>query len=82
MQHVCTIPKHTRAHHPLDGLHARRTLCQLLAAIAIVCYPVGLLLVNAMLLFKARRAIISNQPTRLSLAIRFLYAEYSPSTYW
>ena len=47
-----------------------------LAWVAIVLYPVGLLVVNGALLFAARRAIMSKKPTALSCAIAFLHREY------
>lgn len=53
-----------------------------LAWAAIVIYPIGLLLVNAALLFAARHAISSGRPTDLSRAIAFLYREYEPHLFW
>ena len=45
------------------------TQAMLLAVVAILVYPVGLLLSLAVLLFRARHAITLNQPTELSTAI-------------
>ena len=42
---------------------------------AIGVYAFGLIAFNAVLLFLARKAILSNKPTPLSKAIRFLYKE-------
>ena len=51
---------------------------------AIVLYPIGLLLLNAALLFSVRRAICSEEPTALSTAIAFLHREYDVrrGLYW
>jgi hypothetical protein len=48
-----------------------------LAWLAILLYPVGVLLMSAILLFLARHAIQSNKPTPLSRAIHFLHREVS-----
>ena len=40
-----------------------------------MAYPFGLIVIYAALLFAARNAILTEQPTPLSLSIRFLYAE-------
>ena len=48
------------------------------AWVAIILYPIGLFVTNAFLLFSARRAIVSKQPTSLSRALGFLYREYTP----
>ena len=45
------------------------------AWLAIGVYAFGLLAFNAMLLFLARKAILSNKPTPLSTALNFLYKE-------
>lgn len=48
----------------------------MLAWIAVLIYPVGLMAVNLLLLVLARGAIIDNKPTPLSRSIAFLYREY------
>jgi hypothetical protein len=53
-----------------------------LAAVAIFVYPVGLLVLNAALLFLARKAIANEQPTPLSRATAFLHREYEPHMAW
>jgi hypothetical protein len=50
--------------------------------VAILIYPIGLLLVNAALLFAARKAIQSRRPTALSRAIAFLHREFKPQFFW
>ena len=42
---------------------------------AIGVYAIGLFVFNGVLLLVARKAIVSNKPTTLSTAIRFLYKE-------
>ena len=53
----------------------------IVAVVAIVLYPVGLLIINASLLFAARRAIRTGKHTPLSRSIAFLYREYKPHMY-
>ena len=53
-----------------------------LAWVAIVIYPVGLLALNAALLFRARRAIRTQKATALSRAIAFVHREYEPHIFW
>ena len=53
-----------------------------LASLAITIYPVGLFLLNALLLFCARTAILSAQPTALSRSLSFLHSEYEPNFFW
>ena len=48
------------------------------AWLAVLMYPLGLLALNAALLFSAREAISRQRPTPLSRAIAFLHAEYEP----
>ena len=55
---------------------------QALAWAAIILYPVGLLALNAALLFAARKAILSGRPTALSRSISFLYREFEPHLFW
>ena len=50
-----------------------------LAWAAILVYAVGLIGAYAILLFLARDAILSETPTALSTAIRFLYKECTPT---
>jgi len=53
-----------------------------LAWTAIGIYPLGVLFINALLLWHARHAILNDKPTARSLAVAFLYREYEPSFYW
>lgn len=53
-----------------------------LAWVGIIFYAIGLLLLNAALLYHARRAILTRNPTVLSRAIQFLYREFEPHLYW
>ena len=52
------------------------------AWIAIGVYAVGLFVLNAALLFLARESIMSNKPTPLSKAIRFLWKECACVPSW
>ena len=52
------------------------------AIFAILLYPVGVLGTNALLLFKARKAILSGRTTSLSRSIAFLHREYEPHMFW
>ena len=49
-----------------------------LAWVAIALYPIGLILLNAMLLLRARDAIEFGPRTELSKALAFLHSEYKP----
>ena len=53
-----------------------------LAVAAILVYPVGLIILNGLLLQWARGAIISGKPTDLSRALAFLHKEFVRSYYW
>ena len=53
-----------------------------LAWAAVVIYPIGLVVLNASLLFCARKAIINKRETTLSKAIAFLHKEYEPLLFW
>ena len=53
-----------------------------LAWTAIALYPVGNLLLVGALLVRARAAIVTRVPTKLSSALTFLWAEYSPAFYF
>lgn len=50
------------------------------AIISIYCF--GLLGFNALLLFKARKAIYNRRPSPLSKAVEFLFCEYEPWAMW
>ena len=52
------------------------------AIFAIILYPIGVLGTNALLLFKARKAILSGRETSLSRSIAFLHREYEPQMFW
>jgi len=60
----------------------RHRSAQLLASLAIVIYPIGLLLLNSSLLFFARHAILHGHHTPLSRAIAFLYRDYEVHMFW
>ena len=51
-----------------------------LAWIAVIVYPIGLMVGNLALLIMARNAIIDGKHTPLSRSIEFLYSEYEVST--
>ena len=53
-----------------------------LAWVAITIYPLGLLMLNATLLFLAREAITTQRPTKLSRCIGFLHNEYELYFFW
>ena len=53
-----------------------------LACVAIALYPVGNMLLVGALLVRARAAIIERMETKLSVALAFLWAEFSPSFYF
>ena len=53
-----------------------------LAWVAILVYPIGMIVVNSLLLFRARHAILSGNQTPLSRAVAFLYREYEPHMFW
>ena len=48
---------------------------------AVMLYPVGLLVLNAALLIRARHSIRTGQKTPLSTALDFLYREYKPQVH-
>lgn len=52
------------------------------AWVAIVIYPFGLLALNAILLYKARRAIRKERLTELSRSTAFLHQEYRKELFW
>ena len=52
------------------------------AVVAIVAYPVGILVIFGALLFAARDAIMNKQPTALSESIAFLHREFEPHMFW
>ena len=64
----CDTPEHEEA--------------QAYAWVAILIYPVGLLVTFAALLWRTRRAILSEKHTPLSRAVSFLYREYKPHMFW
>ena len=53
-----------------------------LAWVAIALYPIGNLLLVSGLLWCARAAICSRQPTKLSAAISWLWEEYTPEAFF
>lgn len=58
------------------------TTVTIVAFAAVVIYPIGLILLNGVLLFSARDAIRSGKSTPLSRATAFLHREYEPAFYW
>lgn len=52
------------------------------AWLAILLYPIGVLVLTACLLWRARHAILHDQPTELSKALKFLYRDVQPGFYW
>ena len=55
---------------------------QILAGLALALYPIGLLLLFAVLLYHSREAILRRRPTPLSQALRFLYCEFRTRCFW
>ena len=60
----------------------RHLEAQAWAWVAMIIYPVGLIVGCGVLLFLAREAISSQMPSRLSNATAFLHAEYKPAHYY
>ena len=61
---------------------ARHTHAKALASIAILIYPVGLFVLNAVLLYNVRAAIRSGKRTPLSRTLFFLHREYAVDYFW
>ena len=61
---------------------AEHTEAMSLAVVAILLYPIGLLLTSFILLLRAREAIRSKETTPLSKAIAFLWREFKPEYFW
>ena len=53
-----------------------------LAWVAIALYPVCVPILYLTLLLSARKAILTEQPTDLSLSLSFLHNDYAPSMFW
>ena len=53
-----------------------------IATLAILIYPVGVLVLYGTLLAKTARSILSNVTTPLSIALDFLYREYEVGFFW
>lgn len=53
-----------------------------LAWVAICIYPIGLFIFCALLLFRARTAILTQHPTALSRSIAFLHREFELHFFW
>ena len=53
-----------------------------MALLAILVYPVGLVVLFAWLLYNARDAIVSRRPTKLSAALGFLHNEFESRFFW
>ena len=63
-----------------DGEAHRRS--KRLAWVGIVCYSLGVPALYAVLLWRARRAILDRQPTPLSKALAFLVRDYEGAFLW
>ena len=61
---------------------AQHERVQWLAWAAIAIYPVGLLVLNASLLVRVRKAVKNARPTLLSRATSFLHTDYEPHLFW
>ena len=55
---------------------------KLLAWTAVIIYPVGLMVLNSLLLMKASKAIVAGSNTPLSRSIQFLFKEFNVTTFW
>ena len=53
-----------------------------LAWVGVGLYPCGVSLLYALLMLRARRAIVHEKPTRLSKALSFLVRDYQPSYFF
>lgn len=53
-----------------------------IAWLAVAIYPVGLVVLNALLLWRARHAIVDGVKTPLSRSIGVIYKEYTPACFW
>lgn len=58
------------------------TTVTIVAYAAVALYPVGLIVLNGVLLFAARKAIQSGKPTALSRATAFLHREFEPQFFY
>ena len=67
---------------PGVGYNEEHMRVTIIAFIAIGVYPLGVILLIAVLLFASRKAILSGKPTALSSASRFLYREDEPTFFW
>ena len=55
---------------------------QLVAWLAVIAYPAGIILFCVVLLFKAAPALIAGKETPLTRATAMLHREYDPSCFW
>ena len=61
----------------------RHSLAMMIACVGIIVYPIGVVLVFALLLHAARDDIATGHRTELSAALKFLYGEFDPEFfYW
>ena len=73
-------PPHT--HYPTPQQNMRRPHQHMGNSLCTVRRRRRLLALNAILLFRARYAIMSKKPTALSSAIAFLHREFEPHLFW
>ena len=71
-----------RADYSIECSTSRHTTAKDLAWMGILFYPVGMTLLCAVLLLRARRAIHTETPTHLSRALDFLVRDFEPDYYW
>ena len=55
---------------------------QTVAAVAIACYPIGISLATALLLYLAREPLRAGRATEFTRAIGFLHDGYAPRFFW
>ena len=55
---------------------------QLVAWLAVIAYPAGIMLFCVVLLFKAAPALIAGKKTPLTRATAMLHREYDPTCFW
>lgn len=73
----CTAPFGDSTAYSEEHLHV-----VIVAFVAVALYPIGLLVLNAVLLFSCRKSIQSGHQTALSRATSFLHREYEPDFYF
>ena len=61
---------------------AEHVAARALAWTAVMLYPIGLILLNAGMLYSARHAIRSGRPTSLSKSLAWLHGDLKPPFFW